>query len=93
MVVLQRDDAPLAVVFRNADAIGHAEWLVLREDSCAAIPFLLGIVPIALIAVESDVQLTLLHLGLLQAEEVGVQRLEDFAEALTVAGPQPIHIP
>ena len=41
----------------------------------------------------SQVQLPLLHLGLLQAEKVRVQCPERVLETLAAAGPQAIHVP
>ena len=81
------------VVLVDTDAIGHAERLVLGEDGRARIAFLLGIVPIGLIALELQVQLTGLHLCFLQTEEVCIQLAEDIAEALALASPQSVDVP
>jgi hypothetical protein len=40
-----------------------------------------------------QVELSLLHLGLLQAEEVGVELSEDGAEAFALAGAQAVYVP
>jgi hypothetical protein len=73
------------VVLIDTDAIAYAQGLMLSEDSCAAVAFLVGIVPITVIALIGKVELSLLHLCLLQTEEVGIQLLEDITEALTLA--------
>ena len=64
-----------------------------REDGGARVAFLLGIVPVRLVSFERQIELSRLHFRLLQAEEVGVERLETLAEALSLAGPQSVHIP
>ena len=81
------------VVFIPTNAVGHAEWIVLGKDSRAAIAFLVGIVPITLVAFEGQIELSRLHLRLLKTEEVGIQLLEYLAEALALAGTQAVHIP
>ena len=93
VVHLQGDDAPLVVVYVDADAQLHVQRLMTGEDRRTRVAFLVGIIPIAVVALERQVQLTGLHLRLLQTEEVGIQRLEHLAEALALAGPQSIHIP
>ena len=90
---LQRHHPTLVIVHLDADAVGHTLRLMLREDGCATVAFLLGIVPIALIALESQIQLSLLHLRLLQTEEVGIKRLEYLTETLALAGSQTVHVP
>ena len=81
------------VVLIDAQSVGDGDWRPSREDGRTRIAFLLGVIPIALVAVEGDVKLTLLHLRLLKAEEVGVQLPEGVTETLAVAGPQPVDIP
>ena len=90
---LKRDDTTLVVMLLNAHAVAHAQWLVAAVDGSARVAFLLGIVPVRAIALKLQVQLTRLHLSLLQAEEIGVQLLEDVAEPLAHYGPQAIHVP
>ena len=64
------------------------------KDGRTAIAFLVGIVPIGCIAIERQVQLTFLHLRLLQTEEVGIQLFESFTEvSFTFASPQSVYIP
>ena len=52
---LQRDDASFVVVLVDADAVGDGEGFVAREDGCAAIAFLVGVVPIGTVAREGEV--------------------------------------
>jgi hypothetical protein len=81
------------VVQVDADAIADAEWLVLREDGRTRVAFLFGIVPERLVALERKIELPCLHLRLLKTEEIGIELTEYLTEALTLAGPQSIHIP
>ena len=90
---LQREDAPLVVVDLDTYALGDAQRLVAREDGRAAISLLLRRVPVGLIAGEGQVELALLHLRLLQADEVGVELGKGLLEALADTGAQPVDIP
>jgi len=90
---LQRDDTPLVVVRVYADAIAHVQRLMTGEDGRARIAFLLGRVPIRLIAFKLNVELAGLHLRLLKAEEIGIQLTENISEAFALAGAQAVHIP
>ena len=87
------DDAPFVVVVVDAHAVGDRQGLVPGEDGGAGIAFLLGGVPINVVALEGQVELSGLHLCFLQAEEVGVELCEHIAEALALAGPQTVHVP
>ena len=78
------DDAPFVVMLIDADAVADAEGLMAGEDGCSGVAFLVGGVPIALIAFELKVHLALLHLCFLQAEKVGVELAEDVAEAFAL---------
>ena len=93
VVVFQGDDSSLVVVLLYAHAIAHALWLVLGVDGCARVTFLLGIVPIALVAIKLKVELPCLHLGFLQAKEIGIETLERCLEVLAHASAQAIHVP
>ena len=77
----------------DAHAVAHTQWLVAAVDGSTRVAFLLGIVPVGTVALKFKVQLTSLHLGLLQAEEIGVQFLENVAEPLAHYGPQAVHVP
>ena len=81
------------VVLVDAYAIGDAQRLVAGVDGCAGVALLVGIVPEGVVAVKLEVELAGLHLGLLQAEEVGVQLAEDIFKALAHTGTQAIDIP
>ena len=90
---LEGDDTPLMVVQVDPDAIGYAQGMMLREDSSTGIAFLLGIVPITLVTLEMQIELSCLHLRLLKTEEIGIQLTEHLTEALTLTGAQTVHIP
>jgi hypothetical protein len=64
-----------------------------RIDSGTRVTFLIGIVPIRLVTFELKVELTCLHLRLLKTEEIGIERLENITETLSLAGAQTIYIP
>ena len=93
VLVFQRDDTSFVVVFIYAHTINDAQRLVLGEDGGTGVALLVGVVPVALIALEGDVQLALLHLCLLQTEEISIETAKDVAEALTIAGTQAVDIP
>ena len=90
---LERDDTPLMVVQVDADAITHAEWLVLGVDGRTRVAFLIGIVPERLITLEREIELSSLHLRLLKTEEIGIQLTEYLTEALALASPQSVYVP
>ena len=89
----QRDYAPFMVVLVDAKPVGYAQRLVLGEDCSARIAFFVGIVPVGCVAGEGDVELAFLHLGFLQAEEVGIKRGEIVAKVLSYASAQSVDIP
>ena len=64
-----------------------------REYGRARIALLLCIVPVTLITVKCEIELSGLHLRFLKAEEVSVQSGKSLAESLITAGSQPIDIP
>ena len=66
---------------------------MLRKNSGARVTFLLSIVPIGPIARELDIELSLLHLGLLQTEEICIERLKHFLEVFAHYGTQAVYIP
>ena len=90
---LEGDDSSLVVVLVDAYAVAHAEWLVLGEDGCTRIAFLVGIVPVGLVSVERQVKLTCLQLGFLQTEEVGIERLKYFTKAFVAYSAEAIDVP
>ena len=81
------------VVGIYADAVSDVQWLMTGIDGSAGIAFLVGIVSERLVAIELKVELTSLHLRLLQTEEISIQLTEDVTEPLSFTGPQAIHIP
>jgi len=60
----------------NADAIADVQRSMACVDCRAAVALALGIVPIRLITILLQVELSLLHLGFLKAEKVCVKFLE-----------------
>ena len=62
---LQRDDAPLMVVFLRPDAHLHRQRLTSGENCGAGIPLLLGAVPVLRVPLGRKVSLSGLHLGFL----------------------------
>ena len=91
--VFQRDESSLVVVFVDTHAILYGERGMLGVDGCTRVSFLVGIVPVTLVTEEGHVELTCLHLGLLQAEEVGIQGVEGLFEILTCYGAQAVNVP
>ena len=89
----ERDHTSLVVVLINAQAVGHAQRSVLGENRRSAVAFLVGIVPVRLIAVESQIELTGLHLRFLQTEEIGIERSKDFGETFAHHRAKSVHIP
>ena len=84
--VFKRDDATFVVVLVDADAISHRKRLLSGIDGRAAVAFLVGIVPKRSVAGELKVELSGLHLGLLKAEEVGIERFKCLREVFRDAG-------
>ena len=64
-----------------------------REDRGARIALLLGIAPILHVSRQVKLYLTLLELGLLQGEHIGVEGGERLVEALLHNGAQAVHVP
>ena len=93
IVELQRDDASLVIVLFNAEAVADGKRLDAAEDRRARVALLLRTVPILLVARKLQDCLLRLHLRLLHAEDVGVERLERLHEALAEASAQTIDIP
>jgi hypothetical protein len=81
------------VVFVDTNAVGDVERMVAGENRCAGVTFLVGVIPVTLVTVVLKVELTFLHLCLLQTEEIGIQLPEGLAETLAFASTQTIDIP
>ena len=71
----------------------HAKWLMFSVDGRSRIAFLISIVPIALIAIKLQIQLSGLHFCLLQTEKVSIQLLEYLTKSLTLTSTKAIHVP
>ena len=91
--VFERDDAPLGIVLGNAEIILHGERRVFGEDRRAGIALLLRRAPELLIARKVQLDLAGLQLRLLQAEKVGVLRMENVLEAFFYAGSESVDVP
>lgn len=90
---LKSDDATLMVVLLNAQTVGHRQRLVFGIDSRTGIAFLLGIVPVGCVTRKLKVKLSSLHLRLLKAEEIRVERKERPLKVFPYAGTQTVYIP
>ena len=66
---------------------------MLAVNGGPGITFLFCVIPVRSVAGELQVQLTFLHLGFLNAEEVCVKGLEDVCKALACHGPQAVNVP
>ena len=92
-VHFKRNHTSLVVVLVDAYAVGDIERLVAAENRRTAISFLVGIIPPRLITRKLKVELSCLHLRLLQAEEIGIKLRKNLAEILPHYGTQAINIP
>lgn len=92
-VVFERYGATLVVVALNPDALADAQRVGVRNGGRAGVALLVGGVVVGLVAVEIEVNLTLLQLGFLQAEPVGGEVVENIGKSFAKHGPQAIHIP
>ena len=93
LLVFQGDDSAFVVMFLYAHSITYAQRLVLGIDGSAGISFFLSIVPVTLVALKLQVELSFLHLGFLQAEKVCIELLELVLEVLAHASTQAIYVP
>ena len=82
------------VVFLDPEAVAHRKRLLLGKDRRPGVALLLRVIPVLVIAGKVNSKLSLLHLGLLEAENVRVLPLYKGIEAfLGDAGPEPVDIP
>ena len=81
------------VMLVNPYPVSHIYRLVSGEYRRSGISLLLGIVPIRPVARKLQIDLSLLQLRLLQAEEVGIKLHEYIREPLAAHGPQAVNIP
>ena len=79
---IQRNDPAFMVMLLHAHAVGHLQRLLLGEDGRAGIAFLFRIVPVLMITRQIQFHLSRLHLRLLQAEYIRIQRVETLHKAL-----------
>ena len=91
--VLQGEDAALVVELLDANAAGHGKRLLLGKDRRTGVALLLCVVPVLVVALEVDGVLPLLELGLLQGEDVGVERGEYLVKALLGHRAQAVDVP
>ena len=83
----QRDNPPFAVVFAYSQSVAYRKRFAAREYRRARISFLLSIVPVRLISVESYIYLAVLQFGFLQAEKIGVQLRKGVLESFSHTSP------
>ena len=91
--MLQRDEPPLVIVRVDAHAVAHGKRRVFGIDGRTGIAFFIGIIPVRLVSRKLQVQLPRLHLGLLQAEEIGVQFYKDVGKAFARHRPKAVYVP
>ena len=77
----------------HADAVGHGERLVPGEDRRAGVALFLRGIPVLPVARQIQLDLKRLRLRLLQAEEIGVQRMKGVLKALLQAGADAVDVP
>ena len=90
---IQHNDPAFMVMLLHAHAVGHLQRLLLGEDGRAGIAFLFRIVPVLMIAWQIQFHLPRLHLCLLQAEYIRIQRAEAFHKALTHGRANTVDVP
>ena len=83
----------LAVVLGDAEIVAHGQGRAAGEYRRAGVALALGVIPILMIAVELQLDLTGLHLCLLQAKYIGVELCEALIEILAEAGSDAVYIP
>lgn len=81
------------VVKIDANTVFNIQRLVLGKYRCTRITFLIGIIPVTIVAIKREIELTFLHLRFLKAEEIGVEFLENIFEALCYAGAKSVYVP
>ena len=81
------------VVGVYAHTVAYAERSVLSVNGRAGVAFFFGVVPVGFISKELKVQLPRLHLGFLQAEEVGVQFRKYVGKTFARHGPEAVYVP
>ena len=92
---LERAHAALVVGLGAADVPDDAERLLAREDGGARVALAVGVAPCLHVAGKVEAHLSLLELGLLDGDGVGIKSLGYLDEAGLLAedGPQPVDVP
>ena len=91
--VFQRDGAPLVVVDVLVETVPYRQCGRFRPDGRTGVALFVGAVDIFGVACRCKIRLTGLHLRLLNAEEIRIQRVEGILKALFQAGAQAVDIP
>ena len=91
--VFQRDGAALVVVDVLVEAIAHRQRRRFGPDGRAGVALFVGAVDVLGVARGRKIRLSGLHFGLLNAEEVRVQRVEHILKAFFQAGAQTVDVP
>ena len=91
--VFQRDGAALVVVNVLVEAIAHRQRRRFGPDGRAGVALFVGAVDVLGVARGRKIRLSGLHFGLLNAEEVRVQRVEHVLKAFFQAGAQTVDVP
>lgn len=89
----QRHDAPLCIELARAEAMQSPQRCLPRKDRRTRIALAFGIAPILRIPRQINVDLSLLKLGFLQADDICRQTGDRILEAFFHRGPQAIDIP
>ena len=87
------DDPALGVMLRQPQAISYIQGFFFGKDRRAGIALLLGAVPILKIAGGVHLRLLFLHLGFLDAEDIGLTFLKIIQKSFSQTGPQAVDIP
>ncbi len=94
VIILSGDDAPLLVVFRNAEMRRDLQRTLLGEDGRAGVTFLLGAVPIRRVVRGPELfDLIGRTLGFLEAQDVRFLGVEKFEKVLLQDSAQAVDVP
>ena len=92
-IIFQGNDPAFFVMFFYSKSVCYRHRFFFRKYCCSGIASSVGIIPVLVIARKSQIHLSPLALGLLQAENICIQRVETFFKALADAGTNSIYIP
>ena len=93
VIHFQCNNPSLMVMLINPDTVSDRQRFQTGEHGRPGITLLVSVIPVGPVALELKIQLPLLHLGLLNAEEIRIQRLENILKTFAYTGPQAIDIP